>query len=155
MNKRFKTKDVEVLFHSGDFMTLTTNLSSPKFTHRQHNIHIHNFYNEQDASNRPLLDNFTSILSETAIAANNLPYKMTTDHVIVGDLNIHHPFWGCKTTQADNRAPSTSSIFLRVAKQHKPTTGHLSYLRSLMNLTSPNTCHLELQNTSALLGQNL
>ncbi len=102
VNKRFKPEDVEVLFHSGDFMILTTNLSLPESAYNQHNIHIHKFYNEPDDSNGPVLDDFTSILSQTAIAANNLPYKMTTDHVIVRDFNIHHPSWGCKTTQADN-----------------------------------------------------
>ena len=33
-----------------------------------------------------------------------MPYEVTTDHVIVGDLNIHHLSWGCKTTQVDNCA---------------------------------------------------
>ncbi len=42
VNKRFKPEDVEVLFHLGDFMTLTTNLSSPESTHSKQNIHIHN-----------------------------------------------------------------------------------------------------------------
>ena len=105
VNKRFKPKDVEALFHSSNFMTLTTNFSSPESTNSQRNIHIHNFYNEPDAFNSHVLDNFTSILSQTAIGANNLPYKVTTDHVIVGDFNIHDPSWSCKTTQADNRAP--------------------------------------------------
>ncbi len=91
VNKLFKPEDVEVLFHSGDFMTLTTNLSSPESTHSQHNIQIHNLYNKQDASNNPVLDDLTSILSQIAIAANNLPYELTTDHVSVRDFNIHHP----------------------------------------------------------------
>ena len=91
-------------------MTLTTNLSSPKSTYSHHNIYIHNFYNEPDTSNSLLLDDFTSILSQTAIAANKLPYKVTTDHVIAGDSNIHHLSWGCQTTQADNRAPKLPKI---------------------------------------------
>ncbi len=110
VNKRFKLEDVEVWFHSGNFMTLTTNLSSPDSIHSPHHIHIHNLYNEPDASNSSVLDDFTSILSQTAIAANNLPYKWTTDHVIVGDFNIHHPYWSFKSTQADNRAPKLLGI---------------------------------------------
>lgn len=133
MNKRFKPEDVEVLFHSGDFMTLTTNLSSPESTHSRHNIHIHNLYNKPDTSNSPVLDDLTSILSQTAIAANNLPYEVTTDHVIVGDFNIHHPSWGCKTTQADNRAPQLLEIIDEFnLTQHLPpgTTTYISPLGS-------------------------
>ncbi len=92
VNKQFKPEDVEILFHSGDFMTLTTNLSSPESTNSQHNIQIHNLYNKPDDSISPVLDDFTSILSQTAIAAKNLPYEVTTDYVIVGDFNIHHLF---------------------------------------------------------------
>ena len=133
VNNRFKPEDIEVLFHSGDFMTLTTNLSSPESTHNQHNIHIHNLYNELDASNSPVLDDLISILSQTAIAANNLPNEVTTDHVIVGDFNIHHPSWGCKTTQADNRAPQLLEIIDEFnLTQHLPpgTTTYISPLGS-------------------------
>ena len=91
VNKRFKPEDVEVLFHSGNFMTLTTNFSLPESIYSQQNIHVPNFYNQSDSSNSLLLDDPTSILSQTAIAANNLPYEVTTDRVIVGDFNVHHP----------------------------------------------------------------
>ncbi len=91
-------------------MTLTTNLSSPESTHSQHNIHIHNFYNKPDASNSRVLDDLTSILSQTAIAANDLHYEVTIDHVIFGDFNIYHPSWCCKITQADNLAPKLLEI---------------------------------------------
>ncbi len=121
VNKRFKTEDVEVFFHSGNFMTLTINLPSPESTNSQNNIHIHNLYNKLDASNSFVLDDLTSILSQTAMAANNLPYKMTTDHVIVGDFNIHHSSLGCKTTQADNRAPQLIEIIDKFnLTQHLP-----------------------------------
>ena len=90
VNKQFKPENVEVLFHSSDFMTLTTNLSLHESTHSQHNMHIHNFYNEPNASNSPVLDDLISILSQTAIADDNSPYKVNTDHVIIGDFNIHH-----------------------------------------------------------------
>ncbi len=91
VNKRFKPEDVEVLFQSGNFMTLTTNFSLPESIYSQQNIHVPNFYNQPDSSNSLLLDDPTSILSQTAIAAHNLPYEVTTDRVIVGDFNIHHP----------------------------------------------------------------
>ena len=133
MNKRFKPEDVQVLFHSDDFMTLTTNLYSPESTYSQHNIHIHNLYNSPDASNSPVLDDLTSILSQTAIAANNLPYKVTIDHVIVGDFNIHHLSWGCKTTQVDNRAHQLLEIIDEFnLTQHLPpgTTKYISPLKS-------------------------
>ena len=110
-------------------MTLTTNLSSPESTHSQHNMQIHNLYNEPDASNSPVLDDLTSILSQTAIAANNLPYKVTTDHVIVGDFKIHNSSWGCKTSQADNLAPRLLEIINEFnLTQHLPprTTTYIS-----------------------------
>ncbi len=133
VNKRFKPEDVEILFHSGDFMTLTTNLPLPKSTYSQHNIHIHNFYNEPDASNNPVLDDLTSILSQTAIAANNLPHEVTTDHVIVGDLNIHHPSWGYKKIQADKRTTQLLEIIDEFnLTQHLPpgTSTYISLLGS-------------------------
>lgn len=86
-------------------MTLTTKLSSRDVTGNHHFIHIHNLYNEPNTSNSPILNDLASILSHTAATGNNLPYEVTNDHIIVGDFNIHHPSWGCKTTQADNLAP--------------------------------------------------
>ncbi len=35
---------------------------------------------------------------------------MTTNYVIVGDFNIHHLSWNCKTTQANNRVPQLLEI---------------------------------------------
>ena len=133
VKKQFKPEDLEVLFHSCDFIILTTNLSSPKSTHSQQNIHIHNLYNELYASNSPLHDDLTSILSQTAIVANDLPYEVTTDHVIVGDFNIHHLSWVCKTTQADNQAPQLLEIIDEFNfTQHLPpgTTTYISPLGS-------------------------
>lgn len=123
----------EVLFDSGDLMTLTTSLSLPESTHNQHDVHIQNLYNEPDTSNSPVLDDLTSILYQTANAANNLPHAVITDLVIVGDFNIHHPSWGCKTTKADN----WSSQLLEIVDefnltQHLPpgTTTYISPLGS-------------------------
>ncbi len=86
-----------------------------------------------DASNSLLLDDLTSILSSTAIAANNLPYKVTKDHVIVGDFNIHYHSWGCKTEQADNRAHQLLKIIVEFnLTQHllPETTKYISPLGS-------------------------
>ena len=91
-------------------MTLTTNLSSLESTYSEHNIYIYNLYNKLDVSNIPVLDDLTSILSQTAIAANNLPSEVTTNYVIVGDLNINLPSLNCKTTQADNQTPKLVEI---------------------------------------------
>ncbi len=35
---------------------------------------------------------------------------MTTDHVIVGDFNIHHLSWGCKTIQVNKQPPQLLEI---------------------------------------------
>ncbi len=110
MKKQFKPENFEILFHSGDFMTLIINLLLPESTYSQHNIHRHNIYNPPDASNSPVFDDLTSILSQKAIAANNLPYKVTIDHVIIGDFILNHLSLDCKTTQADNRAPQLLEI---------------------------------------------
>ena len=119
------------MFQSGDFMTLTTNLSSPESTYSQHNIHIHNLYNKPDASNSPVLDDLTSILSQKAIAANNLPYEVTTDYVIIGDFIIHHLSWGCKTTQADHRAPQLLEIIDKFNLTQRLPPGTTTYISPL------------------------
>ena len=64
---------------------------------------------------------------------------MTTDYVIVGDFNIHHPSWGCKTTQADNQATQLLEIIDEFnLTQHLPsgTTTYISRLEleSTINL---------------------
>lgn len=114
-------------------MTLTTKLSLPNSTHNQHKIYINNLYNKSNISNSPIFDDLTSILSQTAITTNNLPFEVTTDHVIIGDFNIHHLSWGCKTTQANNRTPQLLKIINKFNLiQHLPprTTTYISPLES-------------------------
>ena len=90
-------------------------------TYNQHYIHVHNLYNEPGTSNSPVLDELTSILSQTPATANNLPYKVTTDHIIVRDFNIHHPSWVCKTAQAGNWAPQLLKLIDKFnLTQHLP-----------------------------------
>ena len=98
-------------------------------TYNQHYIHVHNLYNKPGTSNSPVLDDLTSILSQTPATANNLPYKVTADHIIVGDFNIHHPSCVCKTAQADNWAPQLLKLIDKFnLTQHLPheTTTYIS-----------------------------
>ena len=110
VSKRFKPKDIKILFYKDYFMTLTTNLSLPKSTYSQYNIHIHNLYKKPNTSNSLIFNDLTFILSQIAIIINNLLYKATIDHIIIGDFNIHHPSWGCKIIKTNNRAPQLLEI---------------------------------------------
>lgn len=131
VNKRLKPQDIKVLFHSGDFMTMTTTLSQRASTSYQHNIHIHNTYNEPDTTQSPVLDDLAFILSETGNAITNSPHEVITDHIIVGDFNIHHPSWGTRTTIADNRSSQLLEIIDEFnLTQHLPP-GNTTYISAL------------------------
>lgn len=74
-------------------MTLTTNLSLPGSTHNQQYIHIHNLYNEPDTSNSLVLDDLTTILSQTSAIATNPSYEVTTHNLLkptaqISNVNI-------------------------------------------------------------------
>ena len=53
----------EVLFYSGDFMTLTIKLTPHLTPSNPHYIQVQNVYNEPEAQNSPIFDQVASILS--------------------------------------------------------------------------------------------
>lgn len=80
-------------------------------------INIHNIYNEPTTNLALALTDFTTLLQNSA----------TEEHIIVGDLNIHHPSWGGTEVTADTRAESLLQIMDTYNLQQNVPTGTITY----------------------------
>lgn len=81
VNKRISTDSWTERFHSDDLVTVTLRIAGDSRT-----INIHNCYNpppthHSDTENRGTLDTLPQALS------------MPGEHILLGDFNLHHPFW--------------------------------------------------------------
>ncbi len=81
INKKISTDSWSETFHSDDLITITLRLAGGTRV-----INIHNCYNPPPRSHSEATDLGT---------LNSLPHalRMPGEHILLGDFNLHHPFW--------------------------------------------------------------
>jgi len=89
VNKRIQTDKWSETHHTKDFTTITLHTQSIRTEVEQQQetrtINIHNIYNQQSSH---------STTEETeSLRTLREALKMPGEHVVVGDLNLHHPSW--------------------------------------------------------------
>lgn len=72
---------------------------------QSHDLYIHNIYNEPKSPTFNLLDR------ELA----RLGHSPTIEHLVLGDMNVHHPAWGGPGTNIDNEGTE----LLEIADRHE------------------------------------
>jgi ribonuclease HI len=81
--------------HSPDLSTLSIKVQEQGQNERT--IHIHNVYNPSPSTDCPT---GTLPLLEQMLQQ----YKASEEHIVLGDFNLHHPYWGginCRTTHKE------------------------------------------------------
>jgi hypothetical protein len=82
INKKISVTSWTETFHSGDLTTITLRLAGGTRV-----INIHNCYNpppqsHSEATNHGILELLPHAL------------RMQGEHILIGDFNLHHPYWG-------------------------------------------------------------
>lgn len=70
-----------------------------------HDLYIHNIYNELRSPTFDLLDR----------ELTRLGHSPTIEHLVLGDMNVHHPAWGGPGTKIDNEGTE----LLEIADRHE------------------------------------
>jgi len=89
INKRIQTDKWSETHHTKDFTTITLRTQGVQTEHDQQElrtINIHNVYNQQSSHSETQETESLRTLREAL--------KMPGEHIIIGDLNLHHPSWG-------------------------------------------------------------
>jgi exonuclease III len=82
INKKISTDIWTETYHSDDLMSITMRLAGGSRI-----INIHNCYNPPPRSHSEIIDLGT-------IETLPLALRMPGEHILLGDFNLHHPYWG-------------------------------------------------------------
>lgn len=119
VTKRIPIADLDFQFKTGDMITATIKLSS--IDSRTHHLHVHNVYNESDTLSSPAIATIRDALSTQAPEGTN-------DHIIVGDVNIHHSSWGGIEAHADVRFPELLNLMNEYQLTFNLSRGTTTYI---------------------------
>ena len=67
-----------------------------------HNLYIHNIYNDTKSP----ISTFDLLHRELT----RLGRSQTIEHLVIGDMNVHHPAWGGPGTKIDNEGTELLEI---------------------------------------------
>ncbi|RAO68551.1 uncharacterized protein BHQ10_004563 [Talaromyces amestolkiae] len=94
-----------------------------------HNLYIHNIYNNTRLSTFDLLHQ----------ELTQIRHSLTTEHLVLGDMNIHHPAWGGPGTRTDSKGTELLKIAdyhdLELATEEGTVTWERGQSKSTINLT--------------------
>jgi ribonuclease HI len=96
---------------------------------QSHDLYIHNIYNEPKSSTFNLLDRELTRLGRS----------QTIGHLILGDMNVHHPAWGGPGTKIDNEGTELLEIVdrheIELATEEGIVTWERGQSKSTIDLT--------------------
>ena len=85
-----------------------------------HCIQVHNIYNQPHVYPSPVIMELDTVLNASGMLEDIMP-NTTTEHIIIGDFNTHHPTWGGDNIRPDSRADELLHIMYRYQlEQHLP-----------------------------------
>ena len=94
VNEKIDPESWEVEFPTADLCTLKLNVSTDGVTRT---LHIHNVYNPSPSS-------YSSTDSPSTLPAVRQQLAADAQHVLLGDFNLHHPFWNGVTRPTQHAA---------------------------------------------------
>lgn len=103
INKRLHPDSWTVTNHSEDIQTLTI-----RYGEEQRPLRIHNVYN-------PSPQSYTSLAEGTLTALSEQLRHSTTENIVIGDFNLHHPLWNGPSRPTCHAA---ADILLDIARTH-------------------------------------
>lgn len=104
-----------------------------------HYLQVHNLYNEPSTQPAPVLTELQMVLREEGRFNNEGP-GTSTQHIIVGDFNIHHPIWGGSGARADSRAAELIVLLDEFHLSSNLPTGTPTYFSAQGNETTIDLC---------------
>ena len=118
VNKRIPQGDVCYNFSTRDLCTMTIKQSTSEGTQE---LAIHNVYNEPVTAPPPVFPYLRELLGERTL---DNPPTTNVSHIILGDMNIHHPQWGGNHILPDLRADFLLDLIdeFQLTQQLKPGT---------------------------------